>query len=54
MLARDYDVPLNEIRREHRVVNSRFVASIAPAFNIEDARASEENLQMQTITSLFI
>jgi uncharacterized YigZ family protein len=39
MLARDYDVPLNEIRREHRVVNSRFVASIAPAFNIEDARA---------------
>jgi uncharacterized YigZ family protein len=39
MLVRDYDVPLNEIRREHQVVNSRFVASIAPAFNIEEARA---------------
>jgi uncharacterized YigZ family protein len=30
---------LNEIRREHQVVNSRFVATIAPAFSIDEARA---------------
>jgi uncharacterized YigZ family protein len=36
---REYDVPLNEIRREHQVVNSRFIATIAPAFNIDEARA---------------
>ena len=36
---KEYDVPLNEIRREHQVVNSRFIASIAPAFSIDEARA---------------
>jgi uncharacterized YigZ family protein len=36
---RNYDVPLNEIRREHQVVNSRFIAVIAPAFSIDEARA---------------
>jgi uncharacterized YigZ family protein len=30
---------LNEIRREHQVVNSRFIATIAPAFSIDEARA---------------
>lgn len=34
-----YDVPLNEIRREHQVVNSHFVATIAPSFSIDEARA---------------
>jgi uncharacterized YigZ family protein len=37
--VKDYDVPLNEIRREHQVVNSRFIATIAPAFSIDEARA---------------
>src|SRR6185369_15754629 len=39
MILREYAVPLHELRREHRVVNSRFIASIAPAFGIEEARA---------------
>lgn len=34
-----YFVPLHEIRREHIVVNSRFIATLAPVFNIEEARA---------------
>ena len=35
---RPYSVPLHEIRREHVVVNSRFIATLVPAFNIDDAR----------------
>ena len=34
-----YSVPLNEIRREQVVVNSRFIATLAPVFNIDEARA---------------
>lgn len=34
-----YAVPLHEIRREHVVVNSRFIATLAPVFSIEEARA---------------
>jgi len=34
-----YPVPLNEIRRERVVVNSRFIATLAPVFSIEEARA---------------
>jgi uncharacterized YigZ family protein len=34
-----YPIPLNEIRREQVVVNSRFIATLAPAFSIEAARA---------------
>jgi uncharacterized YigZ family protein len=34
-----YSVPLNEIRRDHIVVNSRFIATLAPVFSIEEARA---------------
>lgn len=33
-----YSVPLTEIRREHVVVNSRFIATLAPAFSIDEAR----------------
>jgi uncharacterized YigZ family protein len=32
-------VPLNEIRREQTVVNSRFIATLAPVFSIDEARA---------------
>jgi uncharacterized YigZ family protein len=35
----DYVVPLTEIRREHKVLNSLFIASLAPAFTIDEARA---------------
>lgn len=33
-----YTIPLNEIRREHVVVNSRFIATIAPVLSVEEAR----------------
>jgi len=36
---KDYFIPLNEIRREHVVVNSRFIATLAPVFSVEEARA---------------
>ncbi len=38
-MPKPYQVPLNEIRREHVVVNSRFIATLTPAFSIEEARA---------------
>ena len=37
-MSRNYVVPLTEIRREQMVVNSRFIATLAPAFSIEEAR----------------
>jgi uncharacterized YigZ family protein len=37
--AKPYAVPLTEIRREHVVVNSRFIATLAPVLNVEEARA---------------
>ncbi len=38
-MNKDYFIPLNEIRREHVVVNSRFIATLGPVFSLEDARA---------------
>ena len=34
-----YSIPLKEIRREQVVVNSRFIATLAPVFSIEEARS---------------
>jgi len=34
-----HSVPLTEIRREHVVINSRFIATLAPVFGAEEARA---------------
>ena len=34
-----YSIPLHEIRREHVVINSKFIATLGPVFSIEDARA---------------
>lgn len=39
MSAKPYSIPLSEIRREHVVVNSRFIATLAPVFTVETARA---------------
>lgn len=36
---KNYYIPLNEIRREHTVVNSRFIATLAPVSTIDEARA---------------
>ena len=38
-MSKTYSIPLNEIRREHVVVNSRFIATLAPVFSTEDAKA---------------
>src|SRR5215203_6159828 len=38
-MSKSYSIPLNEIRLEHVVVNSRFIATIAPVLNVEEARA---------------
>ena len=37
-MTKPYLIPLNEIRSEHVVVNSRFIATLAPVFNVEEAR----------------
>jgi uncharacterized YigZ family protein len=34
-----YTVPLNEIRREQTTLNSRFIATLAPVFSNDEARA---------------
>lgn len=39
LMPKKYLIPLTEIRREQIVVNSRFIATLAPAFSIGDARA---------------
>jgi uncharacterized YigZ family protein len=37
-MSKSYTIPLNEIRREHVVVNSRFIATLAPVLSIDEAR----------------
>lgn len=39
MTTTHYTIPLKEIRREHMVVNSRFIATLAPISSVDDARA---------------
>ena len=38
-MTRNYLVPLTEIRREQEVLKSHFIATLAPAFSIDEARA---------------
>jgi uncharacterized YigZ family protein len=38
-MSKLYSIPLTEIRREHVVVNSRFIATLGPVFSPEEARA---------------
>lgn len=37
-MSKNYSIPLQEIRREQVVVNSRFIATLAPVFRIDEAR----------------
>ena len=39
IVNKEYSIPLVEIRHEHVVVNSRFIATLAPTFSVEEARA---------------
>lgn len=45
--AHRYPVPLKETRVELMIVNSRFVASLAPAFSVEEARAFIERIRRE-------
>ena len=38
MSTQNYLVPAEEIRREQTVVNSRFIATLAPVSSVEGAR----------------
>ena len=37
-MTKPYLIPIHEIRREQVVVNSRFIATLAPVFSIDEAR----------------
>lgn len=37
-MSKPYTIPLSEFRREHIVVNSRFIATLGPVFSIDEAR----------------
>src|SRR5215213_4658235 len=39
LMSTTYSVPLTEIRREHIVLHSRFIATLAPVLNSDEARA---------------
>lgn len=38
-MSKLYAIPLNEIRRQHVVLNSRFIATLAPTLSIDEGRA---------------
>jgi uncharacterized YigZ family protein len=46
-MTKTYHVPLAEIRREQTVVNSRFIATLAPAFSIDEARAFMKRIRTE-------
>lgn len=37
-MSKPYLIPFQEIRREHIVVNSRFIATLSPVFSVDEAR----------------
>lgn len=46
-MSKPYPVPLTEIRREHVVVNSRFIATLAPVFNLDEAQAFVKRIKKE-------
>jgi uncharacterized YigZ family protein len=38
-MSKPYSIPLNEIRQEHQVANSRFISTLTPVFSGDEARA---------------
>src|SRR5512136_2760165 len=42
-----YPVPLHEIRREISISNSRFIASLAPSFSVDEARAFIQRIKAE-------
>jgi uncharacterized YigZ family protein len=46
-MTKPYHIPLTEIRREQTVANSRFIATLAPAFSIDEARAFMKRIRTE-------
>ncbi len=46
-MMKPYLVPLTEIRREQEVLRSRFIATLAPAFSIDEARAFMKRIRAE-------
>jgi uncharacterized YigZ family protein len=44
-----YTVPLSEIRREHVVVNSKFITTLAPVFSIDEARTFMKRIKKEFV-----
>jgi uncharacterized YigZ family protein len=42
-----YEIPAERIRVENRIVNSRFIATLAPAFSVEEARNFIKEIQAE-------
>src|SRR5512136_3192018 len=42
-----YPVPLNELRRELTISNSRFISTLAPAFSVDEARAFIQRIKAE-------
>jgi uncharacterized YigZ family protein len=43
----NYPVPAKEIRREHTISNSRFIATLAPAFSVDEAKAFIQRIKSE-------
>lgn len=48
-MNKEYSIPLTEIRREHVVMNSRFIATLAPVITVEDARVFINRIKREFI-----
>lgn len=46
-MSKQYPIPAEETRVEIRVSNSRFIATLAPAFSVEEARAFVERVKAE-------
>ena len=50
-MSKTYLVPLREIRHEQTVVNSRFIATLAPAFSTDEARAFIKRIREEFVNA---
>lgn len=46
-MDKNYSIPLTEVRREHRVANSHFIATLAPVATVVEARAFIAHLKKE-------
>jgi len=47
LMSKTYSIPLNEIRREQNVLNSRFIATLVPVFSIDEARSFIQRIKKE-------